>query len=64
MTAPVVTVAERTSGPEANVTMYFLVPFDLQAAPPAPTDPAVYIAKSPQFSVYVRLVVKLSKEKQ
>ncbi|WAQ99831.1 HEBP2-like protein [Mya arenaria] len=56
MTAPVVTEIVHGPGPdcESNFTMHFMVPFDLQANPPAPTESSVFIKRVPEMTVYVK----------
>jgi len=56
MTAPVVTEIVHGPGPdcESNFTMHFMIPFDMQANPPQPTDPSVYIRYVPELTVIVR----------
>jgi len=56
MTAPVVTEIIHGAGPdcESNFTMHFMVPFDLQANPPQPTEAGVFIKRVPEMTVYVR----------
>lgn len=55
MTAPVITRVTPAQGPfcEDNFTISFFVPFDFQAAPPAPTDEMVEIISLPPMDVYV-----------
>ncbi|XP_052281524.1 heme-binding protein 2-like isoform X2 [Dreissena polymorpha] len=56
MTAPVLTEVYHGQGPdcESNFTMRFMVPFALQANPPAPLDPTVFIDRQPAITVAVR----------
>ena len=54
MTAPVVTQYTPTSGSYGNVSMFFMIPFNLQANPPAPTDADVFIERAPEMWFYVK----------
>ncbi|XP_060576370.1 heme-binding protein 2-like [Ruditapes philippinarum] len=57
MTAPVVNTVVHGQGPdcESTFTCHFMIPFDLQKAPPKPTAKDVYITTLPEMSVYVRV---------
>ena len=54
MTAPVVTQFTPTTGNHGNVSMFFMIPFDLQANPPAPNDTDVFIERAPEMWFYVK----------
>lgn len=56
MTAPVLLKVEHGPGPTCESFFYqhFMVPFEFQNNPPAPTDPDVYITELPPFDVYVK----------
>ena len=56
MTAPVLETIQHGQGPDCDsiFTTHFMMPFELQSNPPAPTDPKVFIARLPAISVYVR----------
>lgn len=56
MTAPVTGLVQPGSGPdsESTITVSFYLPEKLQAAPPKPSNPEVFIETRAQFIAYVR----------
>ncbi|KAK2708515.1 hypothetical protein QYM36_014201 [Artemia franciscana] len=56
MTAPVTTLVLPGEGPNCKQTFTcaFYIPDDLQANPPIPTNPAVFIEERPEFELYSR----------
>ena len=56
MTAPVTMRITPGEGPncESNFTMSFYIPSDLQANPPLPSDPTVYVKERQEFAVVAR----------
>jgi hypothetical protein len=56
MTAPVLKQIGICQGQncKADVTEHFMMPFNLQANPPTPTETGVFIRRLPEFTVYVR----------
>lgn len=56
MTAPVTCLVRPGAGPacESTFTVSFYVPEQHQAAPPKPSDPAVYIEDRKELTVFVR----------
>ena len=53
MTAPVLDEIDSLPNGLYNVTRRFMIPFEHQANPPAPTDPTVFITRLPAMKVYV-----------
>jgi len=56
MTAPVTVRVTPSQGPfcEDNFTVSFFIPFAVQAAPPTPSDEAVFIEERPVLEVFVK----------
>ncbi|KAJ8304508.1 hypothetical protein KUTeg_018091 [Tegillarca granosa] len=56
MTSPVLTKVSHGPGPtcESDFFMYFMIPFNMQANTPKPTDSKAYIVDMPQMDVFVK----------
>ena len=56
MTAPVLRkiIPGATPGADNMFIMHFMVPHNMQASAPAPTDPQVYLTTLPPMKVYVK----------
>ena len=54
MTTPVVTEYNSKADGKYDVSMYFMVPFALQANPPKPNDTSLFIERAPAMTFYVK----------